>query len=524
MFDITLGEWAALAAICLSTAMLAVLWLSPPTRAPLSTRKTPPGASLNQDPVFLFEGRELIDASAAARAIAGDSSDDVTWNTLREALLPNFPSFPPDPDQVRDSGRLSVPSLDREPPGEAMCEWIDGITRVHLRSGTPLSTVDLPPLAKELDILRTATNAAPYPAWRVDDQGQVTWCNSAYATLVRKVRGRDADTAETLFPEVGPDTPARRKQRQAVLLGPGKQRLWYDVWTIPQKGGHLCYAMDMNAVVDAEAAQRNFVQTLTKTFAQLSIGLAIFDRNRQLALFNPALIDLTSLPADFLSARPSLLSFFDRLRDSAMMPEPDDYNSWRQELADLVEAAASGQYQETWSLASGSVYSVSGRPHPDGAVAFLFEDITAEITLTRRFRADLEQSQAVLDALGGAIAVFAPDGALTFCNAAHRSLWGIDPDSSFAQYTVVDATRNWQDQCLATPLWGELRDFVSSRENRTEWQAEVRLRSGARLDCTVRPIQKGATMVEFTPALVPPAAVDTETGSETAAPAPTQPL
>ena len=73
----------------------------------------------------------------------------------------------------------------------------------------------------------------------------------------------------------------------------------------------MFYAVDVNAVVSAEISQRKFVQTLAKTFAQLSIGLAIFDRNRQLALFNPALIDLTALPAEFLSARPNLLSFFD---------------------------------------------------------------------------------------------------------------------------------------------------------------------------------------------------------------------
>ncbi|TDK44464.1 PAS-domain containing protein [Antarcticimicrobium luteum] len=497
MLDITLGEWAALAAICLAAAMLAVLWLSPPDRAARTARPKPAGDGLTQDPVFLFEGRDMIDASAAARAIAGDPGDGLTWQSLREALLPDFPGFPPDVDQVREAGRLSVPSLDREPPGEAMCEWIDGVTRVHLRSGAPLSAADLPPLAKELDILRTATNAAPYPAWRIDDQDQVTWCNSAYAALVRKVRGRDTDTAEPLFPGLAGAAQPRRKLRQAITADQGEYTLWYDVWTIPQKGGHLCYATDVNAVVDAEAAQRNFVQTLTKTFAQLSIGLAIFDRNRQLALFNPALIDLTALPADFLSARPSLLSFFDRLRDSAMMPEPKDYNSWRQKLADLVEAAASGQYKETWSLPSGSVYSVSGRPHPDGAVAFLFEDITAEITLTRRFRAELEQSQAVLDALPSAIAVFDPNGTLTLCNAAYRRLWGVDPDRSFAQFTIIDATRSWQDQCLATPVWGELRDFVAVRENRAEWRAEVRLRNGAHLDCTVLPIRKGATMVTF---------------------------
>lgn len=498
MTDIPYGDWAAVAAICLASAALAALWLTPRRTALLPPLAEAPGAPLSDDPVFLFDGTELIEASTAAQAIAGDPGDGISWQQLRRQLLPSFPAFPADPAQVREAGRLSVPSLDGEPPGEALCEWIDGVTRVQLRAGAPLSSADLPLLAKELDVLRTATNAAPYPAWRLDAAGRVTWCNTAYAALVRKVRGRDADTAQPLFPDLPADLGEKRKLRQPVVLeGGSDHKLWYDLWVIPQKSGFLCYAMDVNAVVDAEAAQRNFVQTLTKTFAQLSIGLAIFDRNRQLALFNPALIDLTSLPADFLSSRPSLLTFFDRLRDSAMMPEPADYTSWRQGLAQLVEAASSGQYQDTWSLPSGSVYSVSGRPHPDGAVAFLFEDITAEITLTRRFRAELEQSQAVLDALEEAIAVFAPDGTLTFCNAAYRDLWGVDPDSSFAQFTITDASRAWQDKSQPTPVWGELRDFVSARENRAEWRAEVRLRDGERLECAVRPIQSGATMVRF---------------------------
>lgn len=506
MIDNPYGDWAALAAICLASAALALFWLSPRRSAARPQMALPPLANpsatpLSDDPVFLFDGAELIEASSAGRAIAGDPGEGVSWQQLRRKLLPGFPAFPADPAQVREAGRLSIPSLDGEPPGEALCEWIDGITRVHLRAGAPLSSGDLPLLAQELDILRTTTNAAPYPAWRLDSAGRVTWCNTAYAALLRKVRGRDADTAMPLFPAPPAGLTEKRKLRQAVELGDsGDHKLWYDLWLIPQKSGLLCYATDVNAVVDAEVAQRNFVQTLTKTFAQLSIGLAIFDRNRQLALFNPALIDLTSLPADFLSARPSLLTFFDRLRDSAMMPEPDDYTSWRQGLAHLVEAASSGHYQETWSLPSGSVYSVSGRPHPDGAVAFLFEDITAEITLTRRFRAELEQNQAVLDALEEAIAVFSSDGTLTFCNAAYRDLWGVDPDSSFAQFTVTDASRAWQDRSQPTPVWGELRDFIASRENRCEWHAGVQMRDGTRLDCTVRPIQSGATMVRFAPA------------------------
>lgn len=257
------------------------------------------------------------------------------------------------------------------------------------------------------------------------------------------------------------------------------------------------FATDVSAIVKAEIAQRNFVQTLTKTFAQLSIGLAIFDRERQLVLFNPAVIDLTSLPAEFLSSRPNLMGFFDRLREQRIMPEPKSYTSWRAKLAELVAAAKDGSYQEIWTLPSGLTYRISGRPHPDGAIAFLFEDISAEISLTRRFRGQIEQSQAVIDSFAEAICVFSPTGTLTFCNEAYRNLWKTDPDNSFAEFSIIDATRQWQAKCKASPVWGEIRDFAGELGERVEWFDDVYLESGEPLECRCVPLPGGTTMIGF---------------------------
>ena len=137
------------------------------------------------------------------------------------------------------------------------------------------------------------------------------------------------------------------RQRVSARLPNSEYQDWYDVSVVSAGDIMIFHAVDVNAVVKSEAAQRNFVQTLAKTFAQLSIGLAIFDRNGQLALFNPALIDLTDLPADFLSGRPTLMSFFDRIRENRRMPEPKNYHSWRQQITEVIAAATDGRYQET---------------------------------------------------------------------------------------------------------------------------------------------------------------------------------
>lgn len=485
-----MADWMILAAISLVSAGFAMRWLLP--RRPY--RGGDYGLSARGclfDAVFLFEDEHLIGHSD----IALDGYEAVTcWADLRRLLQRDFPAFPETPQIVCYKGNLVVPAIDCTVRREVVCEWIDGIVRVQLRDltdGAPVARRD------QDDPIRLAMDQAPYPVWLLDSANKVSWCNAAYVALARKACGPDADLTIPLFPTPQDEAQLGRKTRVPIPVQGGDAKLWFDLTRVSHEQGQLCYAVDINAIVEAEVAQRKFVQTMTKTFAQLSIGLAIFDRNRQLALFNPALIDLTTLPPDFLSCRPSLSSFFDRLRDQHMMPEPKNYRSWRNQMNDLLEAAQDGNYQETWSLPSGSVYSVSGRPHPDGAVAFLFEDITAEITLTRRFRSEMDLMQSILDKLADAIAVFSDDGTLALTNYAYRMLWGGSDEAGFEPVTVLDVTRQWQDRCTATPVLGEIRDFVAARENRAEWSADLTLRDGAVLTCTVNPMQNGATIVRF---------------------------
>ncbi len=226
----------------------------------------------------------------------------------------------------------------------------------------------------------------------------------------------------------------------------------------------------------------------------------------ELALFNPALMDLTMLPASFLISKPSLSAFLDRLRESRMMPEPKDYRSWRQQMSDLEAAAQNGTYEETWALPTGQTYRVTGRPHPDGAVALLFEDISAEISLTRRFRAELETGQAALDALPQAIAVFSSGGTLSISNAAYARLWGNDPSTTVGEVSLRDAVASWQARSAPTPAWDELRGLIAQTDRHGTWRTRIALNDGRSLLTRMTPLTRGATLVDFTvaaPAIQP---------------------
>ncbi|MGH1576130.1 PAS-domain containing protein [Planktotalea sp.] len=346
-----------------------------------------------------------------------------------------------------------------------------------------------------LDLILSASEHAPFPVWQTLGDGTVGWSNARYRALDELIEPNVSEPDRPLFDLPALTNESTKPVRLSLKDDAHNRLYWFDVSRHPFKDGCLNFAMDIHAVVNAESAQRNFVQTLTKTFAHLATGLAIFDRNRQLVLFNPSLIDLTEMRPEFLIARPNLFSFFDQLRNNNVMPEPKSYANWRERIADVVTAASDDNFSETWHLPNGLTYRVTGRPHPDGAIAFLFEDISAEISLTRRFRAEAEVTRSALDALEDGIAIFNSAGFLQQSNCAMERFLELGDDRQLEQLTAQDITRLWQARCKPSPVWGEIRDFVSGNTERAAWSAEIHRKDGQRFYVKISPLSSGATLV-----------------------------
>ncbi|MEZ5887804.1 MAG: PAS-domain containing protein [Paracoccaceae bacterium] len=501
----TLVLAAVYALASVGSALLVLLVLTLVHRRAAARHQARAAALVEAEPtIFLFDHRDLVDATAPARALLsllpGPGEE---WHRLATYLGPRIPGFDRIEAEAERAGSVALSggedgslSLVAEHLGDRL-----RLTLVDLKAEgqfVMMDSLSQHAQEEELSALRDMLASLPIPAWRRGSDGTVAWSNSTYLALAANAAS-EPDLVwplPDLFPHEPGAGPGRQSRRQNIRDRSGQEH-WYDCQHIPSGDGSLGFAIPADAVVRAERSLRDFIQTLTKTFADLPIGLAIFDRNRQLALFNPALIDLTTLDGEFLIGRPTLFAFLDRLRDVRLLPEPKNYALWRQEMVDLEQAASSGQYQETWTLPSGQTYRITGRPHPEGAVAFLFEDISAEISLTRRFRAEIELAQSVVDALDDAVVVFAQSGDLIMSNRAYADLWGVDPRPTLGIMTIADATRHWQDRCLPTGLWTDIRDFVRNHEDRAEWEGAVTLAGGRQLDCTVQPLPRGATLVRF---------------------------
>lgn len=360
----------------------------------------------------------------------------------------------------------------------------------------------LPEAAQEVDqeahqFLERIAVETPFPAWVEDGDGRVIWANPVYAALAAEQHGASQGQVPLLFDQRRSEGEDDRPVRQA-LTRPDGSRTWYDVLDRrAETGERIRFATPADSLVRAEDALRNFVQTLTKTFAHLPIGLAVFDKDRKLAIFNPALADLTGLPPDWLTGRPSIFSFLDRLRNASMTPEPRDFSSWRARIAEMMQEAETGIYEENWSLPSGQTYRVTGRPHPDGAIALVFEDITTAVTLKRKFRSEIAFSQSVLDNIEDGIAVLDRAGRLVLGNEVFTRLWGVSAEDTLSEIPLLDLLDVFRSRSRPTPVWGELRDFALVASERAQWDASVEHRDGDIIDCRFTPLPGRSTMCRF---------------------------
>ena len=418
--------WLAPAALLAGVVAGGVLWLGirhAPPRAAIPTIRDVACDPARGASTFLIDEGRIIDSDHGRAPPPGTALEwPETWDDLRRWLAPRFVTLPAVLPALAGNRETVFPAAADDDAATLSITARGTRQVVKLHDPTPFSAASRHQARRAAlgaQLFQDMADNTPVAICLLDGTGSVTWANRLFTAFP------DVDANRLIEVAQGADgaavVPARIGDRS------------FEVALLKAGDLDVIYITDTTRVVRADSVRNSFIQTLTKTFANLSTGLAVFDRTRRLVLFNPALVDLTGLSAEFLSARPDLPDFFDHLRDRQVLPEPRDYAGWRAQINEMVQTAAGGTYSEVWNLPNDLTYRVTGRPHPDGAVAFLVEDITDEISMTRRSRSQVEIRQAVLDRLEEAVAVFRPDGVLAFCNTPFRTLLGFDPDDRLTE-------------------------------------------------------------------------------------------
>lgn len=484
-------------------ALLTVLWL-------VNRGEPHPVALARADPLgdprtFVFRNGYLLDHSNNVGFLLPDPVDRMTaWADLQKCLRHISPDLGP---ALRDLAAQGTAFRVDGPFGEdrfVVCGHRDGEDlNVTVSASTTEQTAvridkgSLDALAAERDTLARATETSPALSWAIDATGHVVWSNAAYRTLIDRCAGPDAARGwplRRLFPDS--DAPLSGRTRRKCLTSDGTE-VWYDVTLSPPDIDGLSHghAISLDAVIRAEDSLRAFIQTLTKSFAALPTGLAIFDKTERLVLFNPALLDMTGLDGAWLLRHPRLTEVFEALRDRQKIPEPPEYEAWIGRLATKASDVAL-PHVENWTLADGTNHRLTAQIQSDGATTLLLEDVSASVLVEHRSRRDHAMLTQMLDMADAGVVAFDATGKRTVTNATAQALWFDGTSSIPLPTTLAGCLTLWTAKSRPTPLWGEIRTLVQGPfEERAAWDQDLVLADGTAVAARVMPQADGGLAV-----------------------------
>ena len=200
--------------------------------------------------------------------------------------------------------------------------------------------------------------------------------------------------------------------------------------------------------------------------------------------------ELLGLEAAWLARRPTIAAVLEKLRENRHLPDHKDFLEWRRLLVNLQATSKSNDYSDIWTLPSGSSLQVTGQAHSEGAVTFLFEDITAQIAVERRHFAETALNQAVVDQILDPMVVINPAGSIISANKAFEELFNFQDTGAVCDATISSLAHDFP---VADEFWSRLQNFVSQSINREGWTLPISLDAARTAD--VHPMPDGSTLV-----------------------------
>ena len=263
--------------------------------------------------------------------------------------------------------------------------------------------------------------------------------------------------------------------------------------------------MPADRLVKAETSLQEFVTTLTKTFAALPIGLAIFDRTARAGAVQPGADGPHHAARRFPDREAHL---FGLSRPAARIAD-DAGAEGLQHLAPADVGPRSRRRRTAPTRKPGRCRPARPTGSPAGRIPMARWRCCSK-TSPPRSRSPAGSAPSSKPAGGArraaeAIAVFSPAARCRCPTPPMPRLWGNRPvDNGLARSPLLDAVARWQASSAPTPVWDELREFVIALRTRAPaWTARIALNDGRSADLPCHPARPGATLVDFTVAAQP---------------------
>lgn len=336
-------------------------------------------------------------------------------------------------------------ALDSEDTFEIL--WLEDITALEGEKKETEKTRDT--AQNEMKRLQTAMDCLPQMMWMRESDGQLTWCNAAYANALGISPATVIAEQKEIAVTKGKGPKAKDLAAQALSEGNeqsanvhaimnGKRRfIRISETPLPSSGQTLGTAQDITREDELEQDIKRYTTANKELLEQLRTAIGMCSPDHKLEFFNSAFAQLWGLEEGWLNTKPKLGDILEKLRESRRLPEQADFRkykeSWLKMFTSLIEP-----YEDMMYLPDETALRMLAIPNPDGGLILTFEDVTSGLELESSYNTLIAVQKETLDHLSEGVAVYGGDGRLKLWNPSFSKMWGFNPEDVDGQPHISD--------------------------------------------------------------------------------------
>lgn len=344
-------------------------------------------------------------------------------------------------------------------------------------------------------------DAVPTPLAARGRDGKLIYANPAYAEAAgaataaaaiaaqAKLFSDEPALAEAAFSAGSPVT----ERRFAVI---DRQRKSLEVTASPSGDTVAITITDDSAAAEARDRLQRHIGAYDETLNRLKTAVAVFGPDQKISFYNKAYLELWRLDASWLRQKPTEGEILEKLREQRLLPEEKSFAAFKRARAELYASMTAPQ-EEVWHLPDGKTLRIAGQPHPFGGLLYLYEDMTEQLSMERRYNDLFNVQRSTLDHLHEGVAFFGTDGRLKLWNLAFADLWGLEPpqlegEPHFEKIALLCAALGGDSED-----WDKVRGQVTGAAERVEISGEMQRSDDVTLHFAAVPMPDGATLMSF---------------------------
>lgn len=377
-------------------------------------------------------------------------------------------------------------------------------------------------LEHEIKKFHTLLGAMTTPLWMCQANGDIIWCNNAYAKLLSKTQDEVlTEKLEIIFSapkkiipknaaknitgaqhsvhkmvDIALSTATVQSEYKYIVYAGSRHLMQVDIIPMAHLDVAIGQAIDVTREEDLERRSERNNAAHKELFEQLHAAIAIFEFDQRLEFYNSSFAHLWRLDPSWLDTKPKLSEIMERLREMRRLPEQADFRKFKQSWLDMF-TATQGPHEDMLYLPDDTVIRSSFMPHPLGGLLMMFEDVTSKIQMESSYNTLMAVQRETLDNLNEGVAVYGENGRLKLWNPAYAKLWELNPENleqGMHISEILERCRHFYE----TDDWASLRQsMINELFVRQDKVGQINRQDGKILDYAAVALPDGGKMVTF---------------------------